>query len=173
MKKCKSRSQITKLRRLTKTTLILSVMFLLASACNQKTDKTLYHTPLLVGEQKILVKVAKMPNEQKKGLSGQRKLSNEQGMLFDFSNLFSNPSPQKERVTFWMKDMLFDLDLIWIRQNKIIGITPNVPAPQKNTPDSELILYISPDTVDKVLEVNAGWSEKNNIRVGEEVQLIK
>ncbi len=161
MKKCKSKSQM---HRLTRITLIFSVIFFLANACNQKTKGTLYHTPLIVGNQTLAVSLRKTDTEQAKGLSGSPKISDAQGMLFDFT---LKPGLK----TFWMKDMNFDLDLIWIQKNKIIGITQKVPHPKKNTPESELSLYHSPGVVDMVLEVNSGWAEKYKIKVGDEIFL--
>ncbi len=126
----------------------------------------LYHTPLQVGKQEIYVKVAKTLAEQAQGFSGSDPITNEQGMLFDFTN---DPGIK----TFWMKDMNFDLDLIWIRHQQIIGITANVPKPKKNLPANQLSLYTSPGVVDMVLEVNAQWSERNKIGIGDKVRQIK
>ena len=80
-------------------------------------------------------------------------------MLFDFK--------QSTQPSFWMKDMNFSLDLIWISQNKIAGVTENVPAPSNK--NQKLPLYSPPSPIDQVLEVNAGWAKKNNIAVGDEV----
>jgi uncharacterized membrane protein (UPF0127 family) len=67
-----------------------------------------------------------------------------------------------------MKGMKFDLDLIWIKNNRVIGITSNVPHP-KNEND-ELPLYPPPSEIDMVLEVASGFSEKNNIAVGDTIR---
>ena len=71
-----------------------------------------------------------------------------------------------------MVDMKFNLDLIWIDKNKVIGITPNVPMPppcNQTTQlcNSKLPLYYPPSVVDSVLEVNEGWAKKFNINVGD------
>lgn len=148
--------------------LILGILFLSVS-CNpthEPKKDTLYHTPLSVGKQLLMVNLRQTPSEQAKGLSGSLPISDQQGMLFDFTQ---NPGLK----TFWMKEMLFGLDLIWIKENKIVGITPQIPPPKKNTPESELILYPSPEVVDMVLEVNAGWSEENNIKLGEKIKIVK
>jgi uncharacterized membrane protein (UPF0127 family) len=52
--------------------------------------------------------------------------------------------------------MQFDLDLVWIRDERIVGITPNVPAPAASVPESQLPSYPSPGRIDAVLEVPAG-----------------
>lgn len=103
------------------------------------------------------------------GLSGRQTLGKNEGMLFDFKT-------PKNDLFFWMKDMLFDIDIIWIADKKIIGITPNIPSPEKDKgleiKDLRLPAYSPPSDVDQVLEVNAGWSEKNKIKIGDEVKLV-
>ena len=101
------------------------------------------------------------------GLSGRPRLTNSQGMLFNFG---TSTTPG-----FWMKDMNFDLDFIWIRDGKIIGITPNVPAPaqDKKFDTASLPTYYPPSAVNQVLEVNAGWAEKNNVTVGDAALLMQ
>lgn len=127
-----------------------------------------------MGNKKILVEAADTPQKKQQGLSGREKLNDNQGMLFDF------PNDDGARPGFWMKDMLFDLDIIWIKNNpstssgRIISITPNVPAPFKDKglgiKDKHLPLYYPPDEIDQVLEVNAGWSRENEVEVGDEVR---
>ena len=69
---------------------------------------------------------------------------------------------------FWMKDLNFPLDLVWIYDGKIIGIEKNLP-PAGSKPT---VSYASPGPVNLVLEVNGGWVEANTIKVGD-VILIK
>jgi uncharacterized membrane protein (UPF0127 family) len=88
-------------------------------------------------------------------------------MLFDFGD------NAEVRPGFWMPDMNFNLDFIWIDQNQVVGITPNVPKP--SSPDaatSTLPIYYPPSPVNWVVEVNAGWAEANKIKTGDEVKLI-
>lgn len=145
-----------------KTAALMASLILLAAGCSTTKLSDEYATPLQVGNHKIFVKVAKSDEEKRQGLSGQEKLADNQGMLFDFTG------ETNARPGFWMKEMKFGLDLIWIKNKKIIGITANVPAP--NSADEKLPLYSPPSAVDMVLEVNAGWSEKNKIKVGDEVE---
>lgn len=146
--------------------LILFFPLLLMAACNRRSTnqhppavKNIYQTRLLVGNTEILVRTVKSATEMAKGLSGSGRLEDNQGMLFQFG--------EKTTPAFWMKDMKFDLDLIWIANGKIISITQNVPAPRQ--PSSPLPAYYPPSMVDEVLEVSAGWSEKNKIKSGDNV----
>lgn len=105
------------------------------------------------------VEMATTMVEQSCGLSGRTGLGDNEGMLF----VFGTPNTQ----TFWMKDMQFALDMIWISDNKVVGMTQNIPPPAPGTPLWRLNLYGSPPFVDKVLEVNAGAAAKDNIQVGD------
>ena len=100
------------------------------------------------------------------GLSGRPELTDEQGMLFDFDSKETTPS-------FWMKDMKFNLDFVWINNNKIVGITPDVLAPIENSKlkIENLPTYFPPSPVTWVLEINSGWAKKNHLQVGDDVKL--
>src|SRR5690242_15708811 len=65
---------------------------------------TLY--PIEIGGQQIYVKKADTPAKQQQGLSGTASLPLDQGMLFIF--------PKDGTYAFWMKDMNYSLDIIWI-----------------------------------------------------------
>lgn len=117
-----------------------------------------------INNVEIKVEIADDPDEQQAGLSGRRELGENEGMLF-----ISEPKSQLR--TFWMKGMLIPLDIIWIGNGKIVGIEKNVPAPHPDTPLHELELYGSKVPVDYVLEVNAGFSDKNNIKVGDPIEI--
>ena len=114
-----------------------------------------------VGNKQITVEVARTDTERSVGLSGRNSLEANSGMIFVF-----NPSA---KPNFWMKDTLIPLDMIWISQGKVIGITKNV-QPQPGAPDHQLTLYPAPSEVDYVLEVNGGFSDYNSIKVGDRVE---
>ncbi len=115
-----------------------------------------------VGLASLSVEIANTPETRKQGLSGHAPLTDDQGMLF----IFPAPSVQ----TFWMVDMTFPLDIIWIgTDRKVVGITANVPAPFPGAPVEKLPLYSSPFPVQYVLEVNAGWAKSHNVKIGDVV----
>ena len=72
---------------------------------------------------------------------------------------------------FWMKDMKFAIDIIWINDSEIVQIDKNVQPPAPNTVDEDLLLYIPSQPIDYVLEVNANFTEENNIKVGDSIDL--
>ena len=75
------------------------------------------------------------------------------------------------KPVFWMKDTLIPLDMIWINDGKVVGIEKNVQI-EKGKKDNELKKYYAPSKVDYVLEVNAGFCDKNNIKAGSSVQKL-
>lgn len=117
-----------------------------------------------VGSTELKVFPAKTDDQKRKGLSGITNLPENQGMIFDYKN--SNARP-----VFWMKDMKIAIDIIWIKAGKIIQIDNAMPQP--GVPDQDLKLYMPYQTIDYVLEVNSSWSGKNNIKVGDSVDLSK
>ncbi len=119
-----------------------------------------------IGSKTINVEVAKTPDERTRGLSGRYSLGEENGMLFVFDAQNITPN-------FWMKGMLIPLDIIWINDGKIVKIDKNAEAPKENTPDQKLTIYAPGIPIDYVLEVNAGFSDKNNVKVGNSVDLAK
>ena len=116
-------------------------------------SKPSIQTVNLKGE-KIVVEVADTVAKQIQGLSGRASMKNNEGMLFVFK--------EEAIQSFWMKDMQFSLDILWIDENKIIvGIERNVSPdtfPQTFSPYKPA-LY--------VLELNAGWTEKHQVVAGD------
>jgi uncharacterized membrane protein (UPF0127 family) len=148
----------------------LCALCLLGTACTSKApykpspasmSDSFYNKKITVGKQGLWVFIADTEELLKQGLSGREKLTDTQGMMFNFKNTsYAKPG-------FWMKDMKFNLDLIWIKNNIIIGITKNVPAPK--TKDEKLPVYYPPSPIDTALEVNAGWSDAHNVTIGTKI----
>lgn len=112
----------------------------------------------------IPIELADDPEERILGLSGRESLEAESGLLFVFED-------QNVRPKFWMKDMNFAIDIIWIDDNIIVQIDSAVEPEEDGTPDSQLKLYIPNQEIDYVLEVNSGFSENNEIEIGNTVDL--
>jgi uncharacterized membrane protein (UPF0127 family) len=107
----------------------------------------------------IKVELAQTREIQEKGLSGREGLALNTGMLF----VFEKPG----KYYFWMKDMKFPIDMIWIdEQMKVIFI-------KKDAKPILPLQNFGPDANSKyVLEVNANFSEENNLQIGDEVKFI-
>ncbi len=111
-----------------------------------------------VGKTMVTVEIANTPEARVQGLSGRDPLPELHGMLF--------PMGEPLRHIFWMKDMKFALDIIWIRAGKIVDISENVPPPSGDAAPA----IVSPqEPADAVLEVNADFTEKYGVKVGDRV----
>ena len=74
-------------------------------------------------------------------------------------------------VAIWMKEMLFDLDLVWIGEDcTVVDVTGKAPRPEPGTPDARLPTYRSSVPATYSLEVNAGDVERLGVRVGDSVR---
>ena len=104
--------------------------------------------------------VVDTPALRERGLSGRTALAADEGMLF----LFDSPEIQ----SFWMKDMRFPIDIVWIRAGKIVGITPDVPVPASAR---ELPQYHSPVPCDVVLELSAGAARRWGLQLGDAMRI--
>ncbi len=118
---------------------------------------------VVLGGQRIVIELAKTDQERKQGLSGRLSLEPNQGMLFLF--------PQKGRYSFWMKEMKFNLDFVFLDGEKIVDLVQNIPFPQK---DQSTQFWRSEKEFDKVLEMNAGMIQQLGVKIGDEAtSLIK
>jgi uncharacterized membrane protein (UPF0127 family) len=109
----------------------------------------------------VRVEVADTDYTRERGLSGHAPLAADEGMFFIFNTASRN--------AFWMKEMLFPLDIIWIRENEIVDITTDVPPPTDFS--QPLPLYRPMVPADKVLEVQAGFAKEHGLRLGMPVEL--
>ena len=99
--------------------------------------------------------------EKEVGLMGVNRLHPNQGMLFVFD-------PQ-EKVNFWMKNTLIPLDILFIKNDRIIDILENVlPCKIDKCP-----LYSSKEKVDFVIELNSGRAKELGFEIGDNINLNK
>lgn len=117
---------------------------------------------VIIGENVFNVDLADDPLKRSNGLSKRPSIKDNEGMLFLFD--------KADRYGFWMKDMNFPIDIIWIRDSKIVDISENIPPePQKSI--FNLTVYYPQEEVDKVLEIGAGLSTRYNIKIGDEIKI--
>ena len=108
----------------------------------------------MIGNKPITVALATTSAQHEQGLSGTKELSVDQGMLF----IFDSSSVQ----AFWMKEMNYPLDIIWIdATKKVVGVSENLDPKTYPQTFSPLV------PVQYVLEVNSGFYKENNIKVGD------
>ncbi|OGD63721.1 hypothetical protein A2160_03515 [Candidatus Beckwithbacteria bacterium RBG_13_42_9] len=113
---------------------------------------------ITINNTTLNLELAKTEAQKEKGLGEHKPLTENEGMLF----VYSPP----EQVSFWMKDMTFPIDIIYISDGKVMQISPSVLPPPAHTPLKNLKTYHSQKPVDYVLETSAGWCEKNQVQIG-------
>jgi uncharacterized membrane protein (UPF0127 family) len=108
--------------------------------------------------KEIEVYLADDPRIRTRGLSNKTYLPEDKGMLF----VFEKP----DQYSFWMKDMNFSIDMIWIDEfGKIVYVRENVP------PESYPTLFTPSKSALYVLELNAGKAREIGLTVGTEVDI--
>lgn len=108
-----------------------------------------------IGDRAIGLEVAQTPQEQQIGLMFRTELPEDRGMLF--------PIEPARNVRFWMKNVLIELDMIFLRGGVVQAIIPNVPpCLTENCPN------YGPDVpVDAVMELRGGRAAQLGLKVGD------
>lgn len=115
-----------------------------------------------IASKDFTLEIANTPTLQAKGLSKRTELCKNCGMLFIFN---------KENIqSFWMKDTLIPLDIIFIDKNfSITNIYTAFPEPGVN--DFSLKLYQSTVPIKYVIEINAYQANELSLKVGDQIKL--
>jgi len=108
------------------------------------------------GTVEIKIEIAETEGAITQGLMNRTSMDFDKGMLFIFDD-------NRER-SFWMKNTIISLDIIFIDiNNKIVAIK------ERTTPYSEAQVTSNNIPAKYVLEVNAGFASKHGIQVGNEI----
>lgn len=103
------------------------------------------------------VEVADTESKKEQGLSGRDDLEYGRGMLFPYDN--------EGHYYFWMKDMNFSIDIIWINNGKIIDITSDYEP--STYPGS----VTSSDKASSILELKSGSVEQYDLEIGNSINI--
>lgn len=127
-----------------------------------KTDSIQAGPILHLPNKDISLIIASTPAARTQGLSGKDTLPANTGMLF----VFDKP----DTYAFWMKDMKFSIDIIWLDSSySIVHIESDV------SPSTFPTTFTPPQKSLYVLEANAHFADENNLKIGDILQfdLIK
>ncbi len=106
----------------------------------------------------ITIEVVDTPELRTQGLSGREGIAENDGMLF----VFDEPSAQN---CFWMKDMRFSIDMIWLDSDKtVLNVAPDVSPetfPERFCPEGDAKYG---------LELASGGAETYGLRPAEELR---
>jgi len=107
----------------------------------------------------IQIEIAQTHEERMRGLQDRKNLSKNKGMLFIFQ--------ESKKHSFWMKDTIIALDIVWIDSSKrIVTIIPNV-YPCETEKTEKCPVYTPSKKALYVLEVNAGVTLELELKVGD------
>lgn len=111
---------------------------------------------LKIRDKVLNVEVVNTAQSMTQGLSDRDQIGSD-GMLFLLGEM--------QIPHFWMKDMHFDLDMVWIDNLKIVDISAHVPKP--SSPNEQLPIYSSTYPANMVLELNAGDAQRWGLKNGD------
>ncbi|MEA1925659.1 MAG: DUF192 domain-containing protein [Patescibacteria group bacterium] len=134
--------------------IICSVLFAYQKLFNSDDENKIIprHITAMVGHTTIRADVAQTPEEMHEGLGGRESMGKDKGMLF----IHELPGRHK----YGMRGMLFDLDLIFIKDGVVVDIAKSVSTKYKGKIEGG-------DDYNYVLEMNADWVRKNDIKIGD------
>lgn len=136
------------------------IVTVILAATSVSKSKVLPEANITLSGVELSVVVANTPTLYEKGLSGHPGLGENEGMLFVF------PAPL--RTGFWMKDMLFPIDIIWFdTDQKIVDMWENA------TPSSYPEIRAPQKDAQYVLEVPAGFVHAHNVWIGDQFKLAQ
>ncbi len=116
-------------------------------------------TQLLLGGKTYVVEVANTDATRERGLSGHKPLGDSDGMLF----VFDTPG----YYAFWMKDMTFPLDIIWMDGDlQVTHIEKSLATSTYPKP------FYSGSPSRYVLEIASGQSETINLKIGDRAKIL-
>jgi len=139
--------------------IFFSVALIIGLVLLRKSSGEADFIPVNIGQTTVSVEIADTTAKRSKGLMYREYLDQDKGMLFVF--------PQEAPHSFWMANTKIPLDIIWISAGKeIVYINESTPP----CTDVQLMRcpnYIPGSPAKYVLEVNAGWTVQNNVKVGD------
>ena len=107
----------------------------------------------------IEIEIADEPDERSRGLMFRESLTKDTGMLFLFD--------REDFYSFWMMNVNFNLDLIWINSNgNVVHIERDVPSCFMSCPT-----YAPREAARYVLELNSGVANELDLLVGSFVSI--
>ena len=133
------------------------------TAISERSPAGLEQVPLTVqsrtGTHRFTVEVARTPEQQAMGLMHRQSLAPDRGMLF--------PYDPPQNASFWMKNTLIPLDMIFIRENGTVARVAENTVPLSLDPIPSL------EPVAAVLEIAGGRAAELGIQAGDKVNWVR
>ena len=136
--------------------LLIPVFMWRTSAPADPVSSNYTQKPITLGDTHINADIADTEALRERGLSGRESLAENQGMLFVFQD--------DDAHSFWMKDMKFAIDMIWVSKDMHV-----VYIAKDARPESYPSSFMPTEPSRYVIEVPAGFVYRHNISVGTRV----
>lgn len=146
------------------TAVVVALFFFVSSAMSHGQTRTVgvkHEATIRLPEKEIQVEIAKKGSELERGLSYRKSIASDEGMLFVFDEMGQYP--------FWMKDMNFPLDILWISdEGRVVYLAENA------TPESYVKgkkVFQNDAFAKYVLEIKAGKAHEYGVYLGTSIGL--
>ena len=143
-------------------TIVSAVVFLLFSFITEgalaQEFKYAHATVITPKGVSIPVEVSDTPEKRSLGLGKRDKLKKGWGMLFVFEKRIPH--------SFWMKNMRFPIDIIWLDNQRIVELAENVPPPQEGESPKVMEPRLPSNFV---LEIESGRARALGLNVGQKL----
>ena len=104
------------------------------------------------------IEVASNPNDRRKGLMYRKSLSEDHGMFFVWE--------YRKRQCMWMRNTYIPLNVAYIdTKGKILEIYEMLPLSEDSICSKKRVKY--------ALEVNLDWFKRNNVNVGDQMDITE
>lgn len=108
-----------------------------------------------IADKQYTLYVSDTDERREKGLSDIPSLKDNEGMIFIFDTL--------DYHHFWMKDMKFSLDLIFLKDNRVVDVLENLK------PETYPLTFTSKEKADAVIELPVGNIKKTGLSIGDTI----
>lgn len=113
-----------------------------------------------LGGEAFVLEVADTEALRTKGLSGHAALHEGEGMLFVF--------PEDSRYGFWMKDMGYPIDILWLDNDyHVVDVKKNA------TPTSYPEIFTPSSPARYVMEISAGFFDERHLKAGDTLEILR
>jgi uncharacterized membrane protein (UPF0127 family) len=142
-----------------KTSIFLAAF--LALYCSGQTGKDHFIKVYFPDGFGLTAELAVSDQERARGLMFRERLQEDQGMLFLFA--------EEDIHSFWMKNMRFPIDILWLNRDKrIVHLESRVPP----CPGEPCPTYVPAEAAAFVLEIQSGCAEKHGLRIYDRLDFI-
>lgn len=146
---------------------VLMALAAIIAGCAPKSDTNLSVEEVYLADRLFELELALTPDQRAQGLMGREFMADDEGMLF----VFPDEPPYPAEVSFWMKDCLMPIDIIFIDREGIVSAIHEMQPPEPGTPDEDLPVYSSSGPVQFAIELRGGLASELGLEVGDFIEL--